>query len=447
MRPINLKTEQHNQWKLALTAIVLLGILAKLIIFLSVYHGNISQITQPDSESYIAPAIWLLKTGHYMTSAHSFMLQRTPGYPTFIAAIFYCFGHNLSAIIIAQVFLMITPTLCAFFIARRLFSTRIALWAALLVAADYLLLSYTFLVLTESLFVSLLCLALTFGVYLLTINQQLQRTNNLSKYTYAFSFGLFLALATLTRPVSYFLIIPILIGSVGYFISQKTPVKAVTVIALLILLPTLILVGGWQLRNKTVSGSFKYTSLNSTQTVNQFFPGITPNNSNTSTSKDILILLKHPLPLIKQLSIGAARLMLGPDRALPQLFGDRADIKSFRVIKYMLLHHQFKRAIQEFKTGHFSVFMLAYLVAALVINIVLYILAAIGLIKLFKSRLFHQHKFAHLLLLGCALYFILLSSNAFTNARFRVPIQLMIDTYAVAGFLLPRHCLAFRDRA
>ena len=75
---------RHHKTTLFLSGLIILSLFIKLFIFLFFFHGNAEQITQPDSNSYLAPAQSLL-------SQHSFyeMFERTPGYPLFIAGLFW----------------------------------------------------------------------------------------------------------------------------------------------------------------------------------------------------------------------------------------------------------------------------------------------------------------------------------------------------------------------
>ncbi len=226
----------------ALLIIIGLSFVIKLLLFLFFYHGSLSQITMPDSATYLAPAKFLLTTGQYLASPHSPMFFRTPGYPTFIAALFWLFGEHLSVIIIAQLVINSMLILLAYLIANRLFSRTVAYIAAVIVALNFLYFGYSLMILTETLFCFFISLVFLSGVYLFS--------NNSRQGLWAFCLGFFLALATLVRPASYYLIVPILVGSVIYGIKSQLGWFKLGRVLLLLLLPTLIFVGGWQIRNK-----------------------------------------------------------------------------------------------------------------------------------------------------------------------------------------------------
>ena len=115
--------------------------------------------------------------------------------------------------------------------------------AAVLYALDYIALLASQMLLTDSLYVFTLISALSLGVAAL-LKERGTRWLLLG-------FGLLLATATLIRPVSYYLIAPVLVGFVVVFASRFGWKRALFN-GLLVLLPWLLVVGGWQARNYAV---------------------------------------------------------------------------------------------------------------------------------------------------------------------------------------------------
>ena len=130
---------------LVLLTIVSIALVLKLGFFIF-YHGNVHQITKPDSEGYLSPEKSLIMNGNYGN-----ILLRTPGYPTFIAVLFALFGQYLS-VVITKIILGSLLLIKRFYPARRLFSPAAAYIAATLITINFLFLSYTLMVLTDFLF-------------------------------------------------------------------------------------------------------------------------------------------------------------------------------------------------------------------------------------------------------------------------------------------------------
>jgi 4-amino-4-deoxy-L-arabinose transferase-like glycosyltransferase len=436
MRSYQSKTSEH---KFILTGIIVASVILKLFVFFMVFHGSVQQVSEMDSATYLHPAFSLLKSHQYLASDGSPMFFRTPGYPTFIAAVLFLFGGKIISVIFVQIFLSSLPIICIYLIARKIFSERIALTAAFLVAFDYLFIGYSYFILSETLFVCLICMGGAFGVYFFMHEKQ---TSLKKVCAHAFLFGFFVALATLTRPISYFLIIPILIGSVVFMLRMKYPVMRLGLISALLILPSILLVGGWQLRNKLVVGDFSYTPISSINAVETFFPQLIrlekkKEHNRAAHENTVLVLLKHPLLLSRTVAVGAMQMLAAPDATLPRLFGDSFDINRMHQIKVSLAGFHFLQAkgetLELLSAGKTSA--LVYLAVTTCFNFVLYFLVIFSLVSLIRSKRFSLHLFAHIFLIGASFYFLLVASNVWSNARYRIEFQAFIDLYAAAGFV------------
>lgn len=94
--------------------------------------------------------------GFVMGELHAY---RTPGYPVIIAAL----GSSPRAVRVAQAFIDTATVLAAYLLARRLAGDRAALMTAAIVAANPLLISFSGLILTETLYTA----TLAWGMWLL----------------------------------------------------------------------------------------------------------------------------------------------------------------------------------------------------------------------------------------------------------------------------------------
>jgi 4-amino-4-deoxy-L-arabinose transferase-like glycosyltransferase len=107
-----------------------------------------------DSETYLAPAVDLEQGGGF-----DLVLKRTPGYPLLIAASLTLFGDNLHALGMVQHFLGLVTAALAFFIAARIAGLPAGLLAGLATAIAGNLLIYERLIMSETLFTTLLLAA------------------------------------------------------------------------------------------------------------------------------------------------------------------------------------------------------------------------------------------------------------------------------------------------
>jgi len=417
--------------------IILLSVALKMVLFLWFYTGNLAQITQPDSVSYSTPAEWLLRTGHFYASANNFMFFRTPGYPCFLASIFWIFGHHYSMVILAQISLSAILILTSYKIVERLFSPRAGLIAALLAAMDYLALGYSYLILSDFLFAVALSLGLLAGTYILTTPKV--------KYSNFLFLGLAVAVATTIRPINYFLIFVLIPIFAGYLWQQMEHKSRIILALGVLLLPSIILVGGWQIRNNILFHSYRFSEITDQSGMRVFFSEGFQNYITThritkdqsiGIKQDIAIVLQNPLSTVKQFSLGLTRLLLETDRALIQFFGSQNDIAVFRKIKQFLIQFKFRLALTEYQEHTFNWFTSLYLLVALSCNIILYALLGVSLYGGLKQKLLQPKAAVHFFLLICVGYFILLSSNAVTNARFRLPFEIILDIYAAIGLSL-----------
>jgi 4-amino-4-deoxy-L-arabinose transferase-like glycosyltransferase len=109
---------------------------------------HISRAFQPDSQSYIDPAIKLISTGFYPIDS----ALRTPIYPLFIAIIYRITGQNPLMIIGAQVVVGTLTVFLSYRLGVKILSKPVALLGAFLLAISVESITSVFYLLTETLF-------------------------------------------------------------------------------------------------------------------------------------------------------------------------------------------------------------------------------------------------------------------------------------------------------
>ena len=162
---------------------------------------------------------------------------RPPGYPLFLAVIYTIFGHSYLAVKIIQSILSAITCLIIYFLTKEAIDDKTAKIAFVFMALYPVLIGYNSTILSETLYTLLL------AVFMLFFVLWIKRSN----ITLAVNAGIFLGLATLTRPVTMlypFLILPLIFYK--KFISLKSWL-VFFIMFLAVLLP-------WSARNYTLFG-------------------------------------------------------------------------------------------------------------------------------------------------------------------------------------------------
>lgn len=202
----NIDLSKYRELSLLLT-ILAVTLVLRLSVSLYIQSFKPSRAFTSDSFSYLNSVRALLQLGKFAVSPEEPkkpQTMRTPGYPAFIALIYMIFGEKNLPVILIQILISLGTIAITYFIARKLWNSRVALASVALLSLDVNSFLYSQMLLTETLFTFLLVAAIAFGVWLILGKEGWKR--------YALLLGTFIALATLVRPVSYYLIFFIFIG-------------------------------------------------------------------------------------------------------------------------------------------------------------------------------------------------------------------------------------------
>jgi len=214
-----------------------------------------ARLIEPDSNDYLLNAEALLDDGRFWSFPGSGEpeFERTPGYPLFIAAIFALSGRSVLAVALVQSVVSVLVAAPMFLLARRLFNEPVGIIAIILLLLDPLSMYFGSLVLTETL-ATLLIVASTAVIALLVDRGQA----SMIRWSMV---GFLLAAATYVRPGQYYL--PLLVVALLIWTGRRhgwgTGRTVSATVALL--LPVLLLVGGWQVRNAEQIGSSRFSGI------------------------------------------------------------------------------------------------------------------------------------------------------------------------------------------
>ncbi len=234
---------------------ILLGVvLVSHLLIWGIIRDNAGVFIEKDSPSYLAPADALFQEGRFNTEPESNIPEtlRTPGYPAWLAGVYLLFGKSIDALIFSQTALFLGTLVLLYFLAENMFGCRAAFLAVVFLALDPSSLSYTFKILTETL-ATFLALGLAYAIFKFF---ETSRWN-----VFGFIAGLILALATLVRPTFYYFLPVLLIIIMVFLVREKVERNKIVAALLMIALPMVLLVGGWQWRNLEKAGVFQITTI------------------------------------------------------------------------------------------------------------------------------------------------------------------------------------------
>lgn len=228
--------------------------LLKLLALLYLYFINPlgeQALIFPDSLGYIYPAQTLLTYGEFWEAVSANpLLMRTPGYPVFLAVAQLLTHSSTWGIIIVQNILSLAILLPVYLTTLRLADKLAARWAAGFCAASVLYFSLSFAVLTETLCVFLLAWFVFFAVrWLHTL-----RARDLLLA------AMLLVLSVYVRPAVYYFVPVcfILLGILAFCKKSRVLAKQA---ALCFVLPLVVGIGAWQVRNYVQTGYGGFTSV------------------------------------------------------------------------------------------------------------------------------------------------------------------------------------------
>ena len=455
-----------NQGERAGLGIVLLLVaLCGVTLFFIVHATSPNRIFLPDSASYINPAKALLYTGRFAIRPDKPDIPeiiRTPGYPLFLAGLFGIFGETYVPVILIQILLNLGTIVMTYHMGAKLWGGRIALVGAVLLALDVSSLFSAQMVLSDTLFTFLLCLAVGKGIDVFC------KPNRTMVHLVACS--VLLAFATLVRPITYYLIILVMIILTTIWkLYWHQRWRKIGVFLAAVLIPWVVLIGGWQLRNYLSTGSLTFSAIQSTNLLfyraadviakrdgipleeaqrrlgYQNYRELHPETRTwTQTQlhrrwKDegIKIIRGHPGLLLKSELLGMVRMLFGPgEGGLLVYLGFEVKERHPGLSLFKMSPREYIRTWILKNPGQFGlfVFSISYLMVVY-IGVVIALWRLIGMRDdtrrdLIKNKTF---KGSNLFIWGITLYLVLISAGPEAYSRFRVPVMPFFCLYGGYG--------------
>lgn len=423
-----------------LFVILTLSVLSKLVLFDQVYSLSPKTVIQSDTPRYEEPALQYLKEGTLAIAPQSektTTLSTTPVYSLFIVGIYKVFGEkNHPALMIAQIIVSALTLFLIFLLALQLWGSKTAVIVAGLMAIEPLQTLYAQSILSETLFTFFLAFSLLAFTYLLS-------TKN--KFKWALLLGLMLTLATMTRPISYYLVFCIILGLVIFKQYVTHSWSQLLSICLLILLPFLLTTTFWKVRNENLTGVYALNDAMSETLLYYKAKGVlmvANDLSDEEAQKEIIKRLPSAFKTPKERADAESKL------AKEIILGDlgsylKLSLQGIKAIvlgpglKSQAMFYDYKNKGIKTTPGSaessYKPWYIALIAYGLVFIVITYLFAAYGFFLSFKHANL-QHLVIHFLMLGSILYFVLISTgHTAADSRMRTPIIPIILLYASYG--------------
>ncbi|HET6900446.1 MAG TPA: glycosyltransferase family 39 protein [Vicinamibacteria bacterium] len=203
----------------------------------------------PDSSEYDRLGRTLLHEGRFAERpAAPAQTRRTPGFPLLVASVYALGGEDPRAVVATVTLTSVFTVALAAGLAYGMAGVRAAWMAGLLLAFDPPSIVASCVFLTDAPFAALLLAAVAFALGL--VRDERPRPGR------SLLFGTLLAAAALTRPVGLYLVIPVLLWLALCGRLRPWSPRATASVVAAFAVPWIVLVGGWQVRNRIVTGAF-----------------------------------------------------------------------------------------------------------------------------------------------------------------------------------------------
>ena len=219
------------------TFLFLLALLVR--VSYAILFVEIEYLLSEDQMGYIQLAQQFPESGFLgMTS------ERVPGYPLFISSIYTVFGESLWNVISIQILLDSASCVVIALMAKSLFGK--GFW----IAGVLSVINLNMIILSASLLTDTLFLFL-FILFIFSLLQYLQN----ERTSWFILLVLFISLATLVRPSSYYLLLILLIGLVSWRLWHRDTILKIGTLAVFYVVIVGVLLGGIHQRNYQQYGS------------------------------------------------------------------------------------------------------------------------------------------------------------------------------------------------
>jgi hypothetical protein len=422
----------RRRQRLALGLVLLFVVVTRVGWVLHIRESDPSATLSPDTPSYVQPARALAHTGAFNLrpdSDHPIYL-RTPGYPTLIAMAF-AVHQSETAFLVLQAVLSCVTVLLAYVIAAKVWRPTVGIAAAAVLAVEPLQFAASGTLLTESIFSLVLLSAIAIGFRAFA--------PGLLRLRWCALLGGALAIATLIRPTTYYL--PLFVTALIVVAARRHGARTVAAGVALFLVPIVLIIGGWQVRNHFEVASWRYSGIEGLDLYAYRgadalarHEGISTAAARRRLARDIGVSdlttcsrfgdcsrRKRPGPFYDDLSSRGITLVTSYPREVAEAAGRGLAREVFgpgteTVARYLDVR---------------SSVALKVVLAAVLLGI--YLAVGYGVVRVIRQP--DGRGLAHTFALGTAAYVLLISAGPEAGARFRSPVMPMLALYAGLGLV------------
>lgn len=237
--------------RLSLVAVIAVAAASRIGWMLAVESSRPGALREPDSATYVRPGHALAETGAFETRPGSGEPEyvRTPGYPVFLGLALAVHDSTI-AVLMAQIALSCATVALAGWAAARLWGPTAGLAAAAFLVVDPLQLVFSGKLLTETLEAALILTTVVLGYRALSPH---------ASWTWSLALGGVVACAALVRPAMYYLPAVVVVLLAARAARSRDSRLLGSVAAFLV--PVVVVVGGWQVRNHREVGSWRLSGI------------------------------------------------------------------------------------------------------------------------------------------------------------------------------------------
>lgn len=447
-----MKTSPGNhKAEIRIAIILIIALLLRLGLWAYIYTQDTNRFIARDTSSYIRTAQALLYAGAFSVSMElpdKPETIRTPGYPLYLAACFAALGEHPPRVILTQILLNLGTIAIVYWIVKSTWGLNTATIAALLLALDIPSLTYTLQLLSETLFTFMVTVMIAAGICM-TKNPQ-------GRLSYLLA-GISLSLATMVRPISYYLVFPLGVGLIVWAVLSKLAWRAILLRAILFFLPFLLIVGGWQVRNYLLTGDSAVSQIQAYNLLAyraadiialrdglsieeaQAMLGINDNSGIRTSRQEVIrndhymergleIIRAYPGLFLRSWFNGLLNLILGSgEGAFMQMVNGKPvptspidDLKILSISEYLL----------KWMVNNLLYFLVFLYALAFLSAIYLGVLVWLGIALSHK-----QFSPVDVFCWGVFLYFVVLTAGPEGYYRFRVPLMPILSIYSAQGWI------------
>jgi 4-amino-4-deoxy-L-arabinose transferase-like glycosyltransferase len=248
------RADRRTVWRWAV-AIIVVASIARVGWAAWIAHSEPASVESPDTPGYLQPAWALLEDGRFSLSPLDAtpMYVRTPGYPAFLAPILWLTDSEW-AISPIQAVVSLAAVGTTVLVGWRLFGATVGLVAGAVVAIDPLQFLAAGTIMTESLTTVVLTAMVAVGAMVFA----LRRPRDVPVVA-VLALGFLAAAATMVRPTFWFY--PVVLLALLGVRFRGLPRRSLASRLLVFLVPIVLVVGGWQLRNHSAVDSWQVSGI------------------------------------------------------------------------------------------------------------------------------------------------------------------------------------------